>query len=300
MTRSTLIFCLAFLGIGRPGNETTQGQNDLEIWKEFVSILKKGEFPKEKVRPYDASLGEALLGFLRQMRETATWEEWEAPEEIHRVGNQVHFLIPLSFDSQKGTYCFSFLVEEENWYFQHMESITIRLDRISTLPTSEFSDVSDRQKAWAREEIYWSEQVRLFNFLSAVKCKELAYEWVKDGIGNGAGYFLGARAWVPFVEPGKAFILYLCWEQSNLRGNKVTLLRLDDDEATVSMKPIYFELYKAAGHLKQQVSFEDYKKIFEAIWRERAANAGWEVTIEYQDEEVVFNLNKTGRGGSKA
>jgi hypothetical protein len=70
-------------------------------------------------------------------------------------------------------------------------------------------------------------QADLFNFLSREKGKDYAFDWFRDG----AGYFLEARTWVPLVPPGRAFILYLCWEQSNLLGNNVTLHKLDDSEA---------------------------------------------------------------------
>ncbi|MCI0691655.1 hypothetical protein L0337_06555 [candidate division KSB1 bacterium] len=153
------------------------------------------------------------------MREKASWEEWEASPEIYRVNNQVHFLISLSFDNQKGMFCFSFLSEGKNWYFQHLETITIRLDEISSLPTSKFPDLPEEQKAWMREEIRVSHQVRLFNLLAKEQGREFAFNWFKDG----AGYSLAARTWVPFFPTAKAFILYLCWEQSNLLGNKVTL-----------------------------------------------------------------------------
>jgi hypothetical protein len=280
------IVLASFLIVSASGAGHAQG--GIEIWKEFVNILQKSEFPKEKIRPYQESLREPLLGFLRQMREKATWEEWEASPEIYRVDNQVHFLIPLSFDNQKDTYCFSFLSEKGNWYFQHLESITIRLDKISSPPTSTFPDLPEEKKMWMREEIRVSNQVNLFNLLAKEKGRDFAFNWFKDG----SGYLLMAEAWVPFYPVHNAFILYLCWEQTNLYGNKVTLEHLEDNKARVLMKPIYFKLYKQAAHLYQQISREDYRKIFETIWYDRAAKAGWELTIEYMDEETTLNFKK--------
>ncbi len=268
--------------------DATHAQGDLEIWREFVGTLKQGELPKEKIRPYHESLSEPLLGFLRQMREKAAWEEWEANPEIFRVNQQAHFLISLSFDNQRGSYCFSFIIEGKAWYFQHLEFITIRLDQISSLPASAFPDLPEEKKMWIREEFRVSHLVRLFNLLAQEKGREFAFNWLKDG----AGYALAARAWVPFFPSAKAFILYLCWEQSNLLGNKVTLEKLNDDQATVSMRPLYFDLYKATAHLKQQISFEEYRHLFETIWHDRAMSAGWELTIAYEGEEVVFNFKK--------
>jgi hypothetical protein len=185
-----------------------------------------------------------------------------------------------------------FLVEKNQWYFRSVEAIFVRLDKVGALPASTFPDISERQKAWAREEIYWSEQVRLFNLLSKEKGREFAFDWVKNGIGNGIGYLLGAETWVPFASPSKAFILYLCWEQANLRGNDVVLEKLDDHEASVKITPLYFALYQTASHLKRQISIEDYIRIFETIWQERADKAGWKLKIEGQGRICVFRFTK--------
>jgi len=89
--------------------------------------------------------------------------------------------------------------------------------------------IEEGQKAWDREEWRVSKQVSLFNFLSEEKGKDFAFNWFRDG----RGYFSASQVRVPFVTPKKAFILYLCWEQANLRGNNVTLEKLNDDEAFV-------------------------------------------------------------------
>ncbi|UCE05845.1 MAG: hypothetical protein JSW07_20015 [bacterium] len=263
-------------------------QNNLKIWKEFVNTLKSGDFPPDKIRSYEESLKEPVLGFLKIMQKKANWQEFESEPEVHLVEKQIHYLIPLTFDGGQATYCFSFLVDNNDWYFQHLEAITIRLDKISSLPTSEFPDLPEEQKAWMREEIRVSKQVRLFNLLVEEKGKEFAFNWFKDGY----GYLVAARSWVPFFPSAKAFILYVCWEQSRLRGEQVTLETLDENEAVVRLTPIYFTLYQRAAHLKQQISFEDYQILFETIWQDRAEKAGWSLQINYEEVENVFYFKK--------
>ena len=253
--------------------------DDLAIWKEFVAAMKAGGPGADRIRPYYEELRAPLLGFLKEMRGKAAWAEWERTPEIHRVGDQVNFLIPLTFDGETANYCLTFLVEGGNWYFRHLEAINIRLDKTGPLPTSKFPDVDEATKARIREENGWSREVRVFNLLAELKGKAFAFDFFKDG----NGYFLSAKTWVPFVEPRRAFILYACWEQANLRGNKVTLEKLDDGEAVVRMSPYYFRLYKESGHLPLQIPFEDYARIFETIWQDRARAAGWALTIEYGD-----------------
>lgn len=254
---------------------------DISIWKEFVAALKNGEITPDRLRPYYEELRSPLMGYLKEMREKVDWAEMEAGTEVHRVGNQVHFLIPLSYEGAPVTYVFSFLSEPDNWYFQHLEAITIRLDKVGALPTSTFPDVPEETKAHIREEVHWSREVRIFNAWVQAKGREFALDFFKDG----NGYFLAARTWVPFMEPSRAFILYLCWEQANLIGNEVVLEKLEDQEAQVRMRTHFFHLYKVTGHLSQQIPFGDYRGIFETIWQDRARAAGWELRIEYLDKD---------------
>lgn len=253
---------------------------DLGIWREFVAAMKAEGLPAAKVRPYYENLKEPMLGWLKEMREKATWSEWDRAPEVHRVGEHVHFLMPLTFDGQAATYCLTFLVEGGAWYFRHLEAINIRLDRTGPLPTSVFPDVDEPTKAHIREEAMWSREIRVFNELAALKGKSYALDFFKEG----EGYFLAAKTWVPFVEPQKALVLYACWEQANLRGNAVTLEKLDDGEAVVKLSTIFFKLYHVSAHLSQQIPFEDYTKIFETIWQDRARAAGWTLEIEYKSE----------------
>jgi hypothetical protein len=254
--------------------------DDLAVWKEFVAAMKTGGLPSEKVRPYYEELRAPILGWLKEMSDKATWAEWDRAPEVHRVGEHVHFLIPLTFDGRTASYCLTFLVEGGAWYFRHLEAINIRLDKTGPLPASTFPDVDEATKAHIREETGWSREVRVFNELASLKGRDFAFDFFKDG----NGYFLAARTWVPFVEPRKAFILYACWEQANLRGNTVTLEKLDDAAAVVRMSTYFFGLYKASAHLTQQIPFEDYARIFETIWKDRARAAGWSLEIDYKNE----------------
>ncbi|MEM2994452.1 MAG: hypothetical protein QXI91_00330 [Candidatus Bathyarchaeia archaeon] len=263
-------------------------QDDSRIWNEFVTLLKKGSLTLDKIRPHKDFLREPLMDFLTVIKEKVPQEELGAEPEIHKIDGKVHYLIPLTIEGKKNEYCFTFLVEGDRWYFQHVESIIIRYDKILSLPTSTFPDLLEAQKVWLREEFCISERVRLFNFLSKEKGEDFAFDWFKDG----AGYFLAAKALIPFIPEQKAFILFICWEQANLRGSKVTLQKLDDNEAILIMKPTYFEFYKSAGHLRQQISFEDYRRIFEIAWQDRAIHAGWKLQIKYEHEECVFVFKK--------
>ncbi len=276
---------LLFFSFGRAGSFSP---DDLVIWREFVDLLKSGNLTQDQVKPHEHISKETLLGFLEQLKEASdrasSWQEWEAEPEVFPVENHVHFLIPLGFGGeQKTVFCFTFLKEKDTWYYRHMENIFIRLDKTPLPPTSDFPDLPEETKALQRAELYWSKMVYFFTVLTEEKGREFFFNLMKDG----AGYFLASKVWVPFLPQERAFILYLCWEQSRLQGNDVVLQKLTEREAVVNLQSHFFFLYKHAGHLKGQIAFDDYKKIFETIWQDRAKNAGWNLEISYKDTECL-------------
>jgi hypothetical protein len=117
------------------------------------------------------------------------------PEAI-RSENRLHFILPLG-ESDPVDFCFSFWIDGDRWRLQHVECIFVRMDRIGALPVSSFPDLSEEQKAWAREEIRVSEMVRLYTFLVA-KRDEFALDWFRDGEG-----ICWRTAWVP-AHPSRA------------------------------------------------------------------------------------------------
>ncbi len=294
-TRAASLLCmLVILGTcaGPRASASSQGRppvrNDLHVWQEFVDLLSAAPFPPSRVAPYREELRAPMLGFLSTMRSKADWSEWRQDPEVFRVGDQVHFISSLTFDGHRQPYCFSFITKDGTWFFQHLEAVSIRLDRLGPLPAARFPDLEEADKAWIREEIQISRDVWMFNTLQGEKGREAALAWLRDG----AGYALAARALVPFATPAKAFILYLCWEQANLRGNAVVLERLDEDEAVVRMKPLWFAIYERTAHLKQQIGLADYRSLFESRWQDRAASAGWKLTIAYAQDECVFRFSR--------
>ncbi|MBZ5728239.1 MAG: hypothetical protein LAP87_25040 [Acidobacteriia bacterium] len=294
MTRITFlratISLIALLGLPR-----AHGQDNLANWKAFVAAVKDGKMTADMVRPYEGLTKDVLLKQLADLKgwheKCKSWNEWDNPE-IYPVGDEVHYVVTFTWGGQtKSSFCFTLLTEGDKWFYRHVENIFIRLDRVNRLPASEFPDLPAETKAWQREEIYWSQMVDFNSVLSKEKGKDFLPNLLRDGY----GYYLEAKTWVPFVPPERAFILYLCWEQSRLRGNAVTLETLTDNEATVRIKPQFFALYRNTGHLKAQIPFADYRRIFETIWQDRAAAAGWKLDIRYEDPECLTCVLKFTR-----
>lgn len=283
-----LALALAACGSGEGSDADTRAvEPELEAWAAFVRTLQAGSYPAADVRPYYEDLRQPMVGFLDVMREKANWEEWRRPKVL-REEDEVHYLLPLTFDGETATYCFSFLREGDRWHFEHLEAITLMLDSLGPLPVRSFPDLEEEQKAWIREEIEISQEVRMFNTLAAQRGVSAALEWFKDG----AGYALAARAWIPYVSPSRALILYACWEQARLRGNEVVLERLEDDSAVIRIRPRYFQLYEQAAHLRQQIPPELYRQLYETRWQDRAAAAGWDLILSCEAGDCTFRFGR--------
>jgi hypothetical protein len=282
------VVTIALLAAARPASPRGE---DLATWREFVRVLRDGGMADtSRYRPYDVALRPSLMANLEAIRSALVWDSCTATPEVFCVGEQLHYVAPLVFrqggETGQATFCFSFLEQGGRWYFQHLESIFIRLDRIGSPPVSVFPDLPEERKAWMRDEVQVSKDVALYAQLAREKGREAALSWFRDG----AGYALGARAWVPFMPPERAFILYLCWDLANLHGEHVTLEQLADSTARVRFAPRFFELYRRASHLKLQVNEEDYRRLFETIWKDRAEQAGWSLAIAYEGDDCVFRF----------
>jgi hypothetical protein len=271
------------------GSIQIRAQDELKIWEEFINTLMKDELTLDHIRTLEGIPRETIMGWLNIVKENVPLKDLERSPEFHRVDNKLHFIVPITYDTRTVDYCFTFLKEEEQWYFHLLETIFIRLDKTPPPPTSDFPDISEERKAFDREEWRVSKQVRLFNFLSEEHGKDAAFDWFCDG----GGFFVAAQARVPFFTPSKAFILYLCWNQAKLIGNPVSLILLKDNEAVVEIEPMYFALYKRTGHLKEQIAFDDFKRMFETTWKDRAEKAGWNLEIEYDPDFVLCKFHFT-------
>ena len=262
-------------------------QQELQIWRAFVLDLRSNQLTEDHLHPLYISKP-VMQQFLQTMRASADWSEWETTPEVQRRDSTVYYILPLSFNGQKETFCFTFLTSQGNWYLEHFESILLRLDKLGSPPVSVFPDLEDGQKQWIREENAVTEQIRLFNWLAQEKGRQAALDWFREG----RGYAISAATWVPLVPAHRAFILYLCWEQMRLRGSRVTLDHLEDNSAVVLLEPTYLRLYAETGHLRQQISEEDFRAIFDTIWQDRAAAAGWRLDMKCEATRCVLSFKR--------
>lgn len=261
------------------------------VWREFIEMMTSIEETSddqlaEKVRPLPPVSKEMICALLRRLKASAPPpQEWKT-RAFRQRGNRLVFAATLAPDGELFT--FTFEVYGDRWFFSHLETIQIPLWSVPPLPASSFPDLPEPKKAWMREEIQTTENARLFTFLKREKGREFALSWFRDG----EGYFVAARAWLPLLSEQEAFILYLCWEQSVLRGNHVTLEHLDETRAKVCLQPIYLKLYDTTSHLREMISREDYLAIFETVWKDRARVAGWGLEMSYDGTSCVMEFTR--------
>ena len=283
------LFCAGLTALFLALTIAYSNQDESKIWKEFVSLLKSNKLSIEYIRPPVPYTKDLAYQGLESFLKSVVWEGYVI-KDIVRYENLLTFIVALrSVNGSTSEYSFNFQAENGRWYFRHLEGVFIRLDKIGSLPTSDFPDFPEGLKAYMRQELYWGKMIWLYDMIKQDKGHEQALGIFLDG----AGYFLAAQAWVPFYPPHRAFILYLCWEQSNMQHNPLTLMKLEDDEAIVRFdRMIYFEIYSKSSHMKQQISIENYIEIFEAIWQDRAKNAGWDLDTQGKGEQITFHFTR--------
>jgi hypothetical protein len=252
-----------------------------QVWQEFCAKLASGDFSPDDCRPLAGNLGGFLTGC--QAKEFRAFLAAQPVPSWTQADDKLIFEVPTGEDT---TLRLDFLLAEDHWYFFHLESITLPVKEIPSLPFSDCPGLP-RWENWMREEIAVSEKIRLLVRLAGEKGFDEALEWFRDG----AGYRLGAISWVPYFPEPQAFVIYACWTEKHLHGRDVSLEEFSDDRCVIVFRNhLYLELYDRAGHLRPQISEPHYRRFFESVWQDRARHAGWEVSFGYEGYDVTLTL----------
>ncbi len=264
---------------------TTQ---DDRLWLWIVSKFVQHDWQAEDVRPLLPGMENLLLNFLNRFSGSARLPS-RADKVIH-TGNVAHFLFTLQGDDDQ--FCASVISEGDRHYFQQLESITIDFSNPPPTPCAgaELPSLSEQQLAWMRAEVNMTDQVRLFNHLACTQSRQFALDWFKDG----DGFFLAARAWIPYYEPRIAFLWYAAWSEHYLHGNPVLVQNISHNSGSICFTdPLHWRLYRQTGHLKTQISEADYEAMFDAIWQDRARAAGWHLETVRNVQSIELHFSGT-------
>jgi len=168
-----------------------------------------------------------------------------------------------------------------------VECITLPLTDIN-FPLTEFQPLPEKE-AWIRAEQSITKTVYLYAKLRDQFGAETARVWFLDGAGDA----LCAKSWVPFYAPHKAWALYRAWIENRISGENVSVDEFGDDRCVLRLiKHLWFAVYDAAGHLKPQIAPDEYRVLFEHIWHDRAAAAGWDVEFAYDRGDTSLTLTR--------
>jgi hypothetical protein len=151
-----------------------------------------------------------------------------------------------------------------------------------------------------RREKEISKTVYYYNKFKELLDAEAAVGIFLDGYGES----VGARSWVPFYNDSMAFIVYSAWIENRINGERVVLEAFHETRSVIRFKDhIWLSMYRMTGHLRTQISYDEYIGLYEAIWRDRAEKSGWTVSFAYEGEDTVLTFEKLANkkdGGNHA
>ncbi|MBE0557080.1 MAG: hypothetical protein IH628_07585, partial [Proteobacteria bacterium] len=90
LLRASLMVSMAF--------SVASAQDDLRVWREFVSLVRSGTMTVDRIRPHQEleDSKHRLLGYLEIARKQALPHEWEADPEVIRRDSLLHYIISLT------------------------------------------------------------------------------------------------------------------------------------------------------------------------------------------------------------
>ena len=186
-------------------------------------------------------------------------------------------------------YRFDFIVNSGKWQLCFIECITLPLAAIHNFPYTSFEPLPEKE-SWIYAERNISQTVSFFCKLKDIFGFEEALLWFNDG----AGEFLCAKSWVPFYKESKAFILYCGWIENRINGENVSVDVFTDEKCVIRfINHLWFGVYHSASHIETQLSIDEYKKLFEHIWKDRAIQAGWNVAFKYNGNDTILTFART-------
>jgi hypothetical protein len=251
-----------------------------EIWKEFVEKLRINSLK-------ECDFGDDMKYFLFSFlcgKDSHERREKFINSSTDMVDGEYRKSVIVSCPDDK--YRFDFAVIDNKWKLIFLECITLPLNNINCFPYDLFISLPEKE-SWIKAERNISRIVYFFCKLRKIINLDEALLWFNDG----AGEFLCARSWVPFYNDSKSFILYCGWIENRINGENISIEMCTDEKCIIHFKEhLWFKVYHSSSHLNIQISFEEYKKLFESIWLDRAFHSGWEVEFTYDGNDTILTF----------
>lgn len=245
-----------------------------DIWETFQAKLKCDTLTASD---FTAEMGKFLQPLLCGERSALRRQKFlDSSYDIYERSGKISVISHCADDD----YRFDFLLDGTAWRLAFIECITLPISDIDALPYTKFIPLEGKEFHIRREK----EISRLVYFY--LKFKELVgKENALALLHDGDGEFICARSWVPFYEDSLSYIAYSAWYESRIHGENVVIKEFRPEKCEVMIYDhIWKSMYFTAGHLKSMIGYAEYMELFEAIWKDRAKSAGWEIAFGYTDE----------------
>lgn len=142
------------------------------VWSEFCAKLASGTLAREDCRPLAGDMLHQFLSADPRARELGATLAERPPPPSERCGDKLILTVPMDDDDELRV---DFLLADDRRYLFQLESITIPVQEITSLPCSDFPALP-RWETWMREEIAISERIGLFVRLAEEKGRDEALE----------------------------------------------------------------------------------------------------------------------------
>lgn len=257
-------------------------QNAADIWREFRDKLKRdtltaSDFTAE-MRVY---LQPLLCGEHAAQRRR---KYLDSPYDIYEGVDKISVVSHCADDD----YRFDFLSDRISWQLAFIECITLPVSDMNVFPYSGFRPL-DKKELQIRREKEISQLVHFYLKFRELAGREKALACFYDGQGE----FLCARSWVPFYRDRLAYIAYCAWYECRINGENVEVKEFQEGRCEVVIHHhIWRNMYFIATHLGPLIDYSEYMELYEAIWRNRAACAGWNIEFVYTEEDTALIFNR--------
>ena len=253
------------------------------IWNEFLEKLRCDSFSEDD---FTGDMKPFLYSFLSGTAAQIRRDKFiNASADI--IDCEYKKIAVLSCPDDK--YRFDFIIDNDKWQLCFIECVTLPLANVNNFPYSSFIALPEKE-AWINAEKSISKIVYFFCKLKDIFGVDEALLWFNDG----ACEFLCAKSWVPFYKDAKAFILYCGWIENRINGENVSVEVFTDSKCVIRfINHLWFKIYHITSHIKDQLKLDEYKKLFEHIWQDRATHSGWNIAFEYENNDtiLIFYIN---------
>lgn len=252
-----------------------------DIWKEFQEKLKQDTLTESD---FTVEMGAYLQPLLCGEAAAPRRQKFlTAPYDMYEGADRVSIVLHCADDD----YRFDFLPDGILWKLAFIECITLPVYDMNHFPYSKFVPLGKKELHIRREKEI-SQFVHFYLKFKELAGREKALACVSDGKGE----YICARSWVPFYSDRLSYIAYSAWYECRINGENVVIQEFQENKCEVVIyNHIWRSMYFTAVHLKAAIEYSEYMELFESVWKDRAASAGWKISFVYTDEytSLIFN-----------